>query len=133
MRVVRPAAAFVSLMLCVAAPSTMAAENGPMSSGYKPNAPTAEAVPEQPPGAGGKGPMDVRQLFANTCGWCHSDGGRAAGKGPQLMDTKQDDDFVRDRIKNGKSGAMQAFGSMFSDAQIDQIIKYIRELKSREG
>jgi len=28
---------------------------------------------------------------------------------------------------------MPAFGSMFSDAQIDQIIKYIRELKPREG
>ena len=26
-------------------------------------------------------PFDVEQLFATTCGWCHSDGGRAAGKG----------------------------------------------------
>src|SRR5215467_12451036 len=73
--------------------------------------------------------VDVPQLFATTCGWCHSDGGRAAGKGPQLMDTKRDDDFIRNRIKNGKSGTMPAFGSTFSDAQIDQIIKYIRELK----
>jgi mono/diheme cytochrome c family protein len=29
-------------------------------------------------------------------------------------------------------GAMPAFGSMFSDAQIDEIIKYIRNLKPRE-
>jgi len=78
-------------------------------------------------------PIDVGQLFATTCGWCHSDGGRAAGKGPQLMDTKRDDDFLRNRIKNGKPGAMPAFASAFSDAQIDQIIKYIRELKPREG
>jgi mono/diheme cytochrome c family protein len=78
-------------------------------------------------------PFDAKQLFATTCGWCHSDGGRAAGKGPQLMDTKRDDDFIRDRIKNGKAGAMPAFGSTFSDAQIDQIIKYIRDLKPREG
>src|SRR5262252_3816822 len=49
-------------------------------------------------------PLDVEQLFASTCGWCHSDGGRVAGKGPQLMDTKRDDEFIRDRIKNGKSG-----------------------------
>jgi mono/diheme cytochrome c family protein len=77
--------------------------------------------------------LDVHQLFATTCGWCHSDGGRAAGKGPQLMDTKRDDDFIRDRIKNGKSGSMPAFGSMFSDAQIEEIIKYIRELKPHEG
>jgi mono/diheme cytochrome c family protein len=79
------------------------------------------------------GKVDVGQLFATTCGWCHSEGGRAAGKGPQLMDTKRDDDFLRNRIKDGKSGAMPAFGSMFSDAQIDQIIKYIRDLKPREG
>ena len=78
-------------------------------------------------------PLDVHQLFATTCGWCHSDGGRVAGKGPQLMDTKRDDEFIRERIKNGKSGSMPAFGMMFSDAQIDQIIKYIRELKPNEG
>src|SRR5215510_12580669 len=78
-------------------------------------------------------PIDVGQLFATTCGWCHSDGGRAAGKGPQLMNTTRDDDYIRDRIKHGKSGAMPAFGETFSDAQIDEIIKYIRQLKPREG
>jgi len=75
------------------------------------------------------GQLDVGQLFATTCGWCHSDGGRAAGKGPQLMDSKRDDDFIRNRIKNGKEGAMPAFGALFNDAQIDDIIKYIRALK----
>jgi mono/diheme cytochrome c family protein len=72
--------------------------------------------------------FDVGQLFAATCGWCHSDGARAAGKGPQLMDTKRDDDFnsIRNRIKNGKPGAMPAFSTI-------DIITYIRELKPREG
>ena len=78
-------------------------------------------------------PLDVHQLFATTCGWCHSDGGRAAGKGPQLMNTQRSDDFMHNRIKNGKEGAMPAFGSLFNDTQIDQIIKYIRDLKPREG
>jgi mono/diheme cytochrome c family protein len=78
-------------------------------------------------------PLDVHQLFATTCGWCHSDGGRAAGKGPQLMDTQRSDDFIRNRIKNGKEGAMPAFGAVFNDAQIDEIIKYIRDLKPHEG
>jgi mono/diheme cytochrome c family protein len=77
--------------------------------------------------------FDVGQLFATTCGWCHSDGGRAAGKGPQLMKTTHDDDYLRSRIKNGKPGAMPAFGETFSDAQIDEIVKYIRALKPREG
>ena len=78
------------------------------------------------------GKIDVEQLFATTCGFCHSDGGRAAGKGPQLMNTQRDDDFIRNRIKNGKEGAMPAFRAVFSDAQVDQIIKYIRALKPRE-
>ena len=79
------------------------------------------------------GPLDVKQLFATTCGWCHSDGGRAAGKGPQLMDNKHDDDFLRNRIKTGKQAAMPAFDTTFTDAQIDEIIKYIRALKPHEG
>lgn len=49
------------------------------------------------------------------------------------MDTKRDDDFMRNRIKNGKEGAMPAFGAAFSDAQIDEIVKYIRALKPTEG
>src|SRR5215470_13348814 len=79
------------------------------------------------------GQIDVKQLFATTCGWCHSDGGRAAGKGPQLMDNKHDDDFLRNRIKTGKQAAMPAFDTTFTDAQIDEIIKYIRALKPHEG
>ena len=52
-----------------------------------------------------------------------------AGKGPQLMNTVRSDDFIRNRIKNGKQGAMPAFGKTFSDADIDRIIAYIRALK----
>jgi mono/diheme cytochrome c family protein len=81
----------------------------------------------------GKAEFNVDQLFASTCGFCHSDGGRVAGRGPQLMNTQRSDDFIRNRIKMGKEGAMPAFGAAFSDAQIDQIIKYIRSLKPREG
>ena len=85
------------------------------------------------PATSNDAPFDVDQLFASTCGFCHSDGGRAAGKGPQLMNSPRDDEFIRNRIKNGKVGTMPAFGSTFSDAQIDQIIKHIRELKPHEG
>ena len=73
--------------------------------------------------------LDVPQLFATTCGWCHTDGGRVAGKGPQLMNTARSDDFIRNRIKNGKEGAMPAFGTTFSNSDIDRIIAYIRNLK----
>jgi mono/diheme cytochrome c family protein len=97
---------------------------------------TSSIIParaQQPAASPDNGQIDVHQLFATTCGWCHSDGGRAAGKGPQLMDSKRDDDFIRNRIKNGKEGAMPAFGAVFSDAQIDEIVKYIRALKPHEG
>jgi mono/diheme cytochrome c family protein len=78
-------------------------------------------------------PFDVEALFGSTCGWCHSDAGREAGKGPQLMDSPRTDDYLRNRIKMGKEGAMPAFGTAFSDAQIDDIIKYIRALKPHQG
>ena len=69
------------------------------------------------------------EVSASTCGWCHNDGGRSPGKGPQLMNTQRSDDFIRNRIKTGKEGAMPAFGKTFSDTDIDQIIAYIRALK----
>ena len=83
--------------------------------------------------APGEEKFDVSQLFAATCGFCHSDGGRAPGRGPQLMNSPRDDDLLRDRIKNGKSGAMPAFGTTFTDVQVDEIIKYIRALKPHQG
>jgi mono/diheme cytochrome c family protein len=89
----------------------------------------APAASQQAAAAPDNVPFDAKQLFATTCGWCHSSGGREAGKGPQLMNNPHDDEFLKNRIKNGKPGAMPAFGETFSDAQIDDIIKYIRSLK----
>jgi mono/diheme cytochrome c family protein len=92
--------------------------------------PTAAQQPAATP-TPDNAPFDVDQLFAGTCGFCHADGGRAPGRGPQLMDSPRDDEFIRNRIKTGKQGAMPAFGESFSDAQIDEIIKHIRALKPR--
>ncbi len=74
-------------------------------------------------------PMDGEVLFATTCGWCHADGGRVAGKGPKLEHTERSDEFIVNRIKRGKEGAMPAFGAVYNDEQIGQIIKYIRGLE----
>jgi mono/diheme cytochrome c family protein len=89
----------------------------------------APALAQPATSPAGRSTLDVKALFASNCGFCHSDGGRAAGRGPQLMDTKRGDEFIRDRIKNGKEGAMPAFGQMFSDADIDAILDYIHSLK----
>jgi mono/diheme cytochrome c family protein len=91
--------------------------NGPMSS-------------TRPEGvSGGSEPFEVKKLFANTCGWCHQSGGREAGRGPKLMDTRLTDAEIATRIKFGKEGKMPAFGTAFDDAQIQAIVRYIRELK----
>jgi mono/diheme cytochrome c family protein len=93
----------------------------------------SRTLAQQPAPANATSSLDVSQLFATTCGWCHSDGGRTAGKGPQLMNSQRSDDFIRTRIKIGKEGAMPAFGSVYNDADIDAIIRYIRALKPEHG
>jgi mono/diheme cytochrome c family protein len=72
---------------------------------------------------------EVAGLFASTCGFCHQEGGRVPGKGPQLMDTKRSDAFIVSRIKHGKEGYMPAFGQALTDGQIKGIVHYIRNLK----
>ena len=95
---------------------------GPMSStGAGASAPAAAAS--------ANAPFEVDKLFATTCGWCHSGGGRVAGKGPKLMDSTLTDAEIVYRIKNGKAGQMPAFGSAFTDEQIKAIVAYIRNLK----
>jgi len=79
--------------------------------------------------SGDPGNFNPGQLFATTCGWCHSAGGREPGKGPKLMGTTLTDGEIVYRIKNGKTGQMPAFGSALNDQQIAAVVAYIRNLK----
>jgi mono/diheme cytochrome c family protein len=118
-------------MFAIASAGSIALAQGPMSSGSKPS-PAAQPSSEAASSAAAKdekGQLDVNQLFATTCGWCHSNGGRTAGKGPQLMGTTLTDAEIASRIKNGKPGQMPAFGGTFSDDDIKAIVRYIRSLK----
>ena len=72
--------------------------------------------------------VDPNKLFATSCGWCHQQGGRAQGRGPKLAGSPRSDEFIIDRIKKGKPGAMPAFARALSDAQIEVIVAYIRGL-----
>ena len=101
---------------------------GSTSSGAS-SVPASDAASAAAPSASDAASFDVNKLFANVCGWCHSDAGRTAGKGPQLMGTKLTDPEILYRIRNGKSGAMPAFGKVFDDDQLRIIIAYIRNLK----
>lgn len=77
-------------------------------------------------------PLDVKKAFSTICGYCHGDYGRTASKGPQLMNSARTDEFLFNRIKNGMPGQMAAFGSAFTEDQIRQIVKFIRNLKPDE-
>src|SRR5471032_2388003 len=89
---------------------------------------TALADEQKPPAK----PLDVKKSFSTICGYCHGDYGRKASKGPQLMNSERTDEFLFNRIKNGMPGQMAAFGSTFSEDQIRQIVKFIRNLKPDE-
>jgi mono/diheme cytochrome c family protein len=81
--------------------------------------PQAEASPDD---------IEGGKLFATTCGFCHQDGGRHAGRGPKLSKSERSDEYIVERIKKGKMGAMPAYGAVFSDGQIIGILAYIRGL-----
>jgi mono/diheme cytochrome c family protein len=96
----------------------VSAQPGPAPAAKTP--PAAEASPND---------IDGATMFATVCGWCHEDGGHTAGKGPKLAGTTRSDEFILNRIRNGKPGAMPAFGGSFSEGQIVAILAYIRTLE----
>jgi len=79
--------------------------------------------------APGADPVIGSQIFTNLCGFCHQDGGRVAGRGPKLAGTDRPDDYILNRIRTGKEGAMPAYGRAISDVQLRSLIAYIRSLK----
>jgi len=117
MSVLRSGAAFATLALAV----SIACAQAQQSPGLATKAgPPTEASPND---------IDGPTLFAASCGFCHQDGGRAEGKGPKLAGSKRSDEYIIERIKKGKVGAMPAFGGAFSDGQIIAILAYIRTLE----
>jgi len=88
------------------------------------------AAPASPPAPAEASPDDINgeQMFATTCGFCHQNGGRHEGRGPKLPNSERSDEYIIDRIKKGKGGAIPAYGSVFSDGQIIAILAYIRGL-----
>jgi mono/diheme cytochrome c family protein len=100
----------------------------PAQSANAPSADTQQAAPQASPTD-----IDGETMFATSCGWCHQQGGRVAGRGPKLAGDEHSDDYLIDRIKHGKGGAMPAFGRVFSDGQIIAILAYIRSLDDSGG
>ncbi|MFH1044343.1 MAG: cytochrome c, partial [Pseudomonadota bacterium] len=63
------------------------------------------------------------------CGYCHADYGRAGGKSPMLMNSPRTDEYLFNVTKNGLPGKMAGFGSLYTDDQIRQMVKFWRSLK----
>jgi mono/diheme cytochrome c family protein len=99
-------------------PTTSLAQQ-PTPAGAANPLPQAEASPDD---------IEGGKMFATTCGFCHQEGGRHAGRGPKLSKSERSDEYIVERIKKGKIGAMPAYGSVFSDGQIIAILAYIRGL-----
>jgi mono/diheme cytochrome c family protein len=91
----------------------------------------AAPAPAQTSEPGQAGDIDGEKVFATSCGWCHQSGGRVAGRGPKLAGTDKSDEFIVNRIKNGKSPGMPAFGRTFNDEQIQAMVAYIRGLQEK--
>jgi hypothetical protein len=87
---------------------------GPMQSGRHvggdPDKPAAPSGAADQPATTAPQSFDVNKLFAGSCGWCHSKGGREAGKGPMLMGTELTDAQIVSRIRSGKAGRSRWLG-----------------------
>ena len=71
-----------------------------------------------------------KSLFISYgCGWCHEQGGRKAGRCPQLMNSPRDDAFIISRIVGGSPGRMPAFGNQLSNTDVEALLAYIHDLK----
>ena len=72
--------------------------------------------------------LDGEELYQMACSYCHGidlEGniGPALGAGSGV--SFEDEAFIEERIRNG-IGEMPAFGGVFTDDQIDDIIGYLR-------
>ena len=113
------ALACVALSVLPSAAPAQQAQAPAAGQGGRSEAPAPQASPND---------IDGQQMFGTLCGFCHQDGGRKGGKAPKLAGSKRSDEYLIDRIKKGKPGAMPAFGKAFSEGQIYAILAYIRGL-----
>ena len=77
-------------------------------------------------------------LFATKCATCHGkdgSGNTTMGKNLKIRDLssadvqKQSDKELKDIVTKGKPPKMPAYGGKLNDAQINDLVKFIRSLK----
>lgn len=84
------------------------------------------AAPDSPqPGANSTA---GRALFLKNCAHCH--GADARGdEGPDLHNLDSTDEWIANRIQNGKKGQMTAFAGKLQRDEINAVVAYLRTLK----
>lgn len=117
----------------VLAATALAGCGGDQPSGADQPSGSAEAPPTSAPattGSTGSGGDDAetRQLFAQSCGSCHTfaAAGTDGRQGPNLDQVDDDVDEVRAKIENG-GGGMPAFGTQLDAEQIRALADYVVE------
>ncbi|MBE2215255.1 MAG: cytochrome c [Opitutaceae bacterium] len=86
--------------------------------------------------------VDAAALFKRSCAMCHGPDGRAATPAAQrlgvkdLSHTERTDDEIRSAIVGGLKGTkttMPAFGSKFTEAELDALVALVRSLRDSEN
>ena len=73
-------------------------------------------------------PAIGQKLFLKNCAHCH--GADAHGDdGPDLHRLDDSDEWITNRIRNGKKGQMTAFAGKLQPAEIAALLAYLRTLK----
>jgi mono/diheme cytochrome c family protein len=91
------------------------------------------AEPAPPPSQSTTGATNTmantgRSLFLKNCAHCH--GADARGdEGPDLHALDFSDQWIANRIRDGKKGKMTAFGGKLQPADIDALVAYLHTLK----
>ena len=123
MAIVRTCLALIILLTPASLATAAASNNGAMST----NLPAVQRT--------------AKQLYRQQCASCHGPDGRAqTSKGKfsharDLSDAKWQDDVTDERIFNsiinGRSvrGNMPAFSDRFSEAQVNLLVKFVRDLR----
>ena len=88
----------------------------------------APAPSQSPTGATNTIANPGRALFLKNCAHCH--GADARGdEGPDLHALDDSDQWIANRIREGKKGKMTAFAGKLRPADIDALVAYLRTLK----
>lgn len=88
-------------------------------------------------------PLAGRDLYENACAWCHGLDLRGTERGPAHLSEiygpeRADDNVFRNAVVNGVPQKNWEFGPMaaipsLSDAEITDIIAFIRQTQTNEG